>query len=110
MMFMNRWDIEEAKEQWGDHPVLSKATRLLYDLMTLTNRVSDGWHYWPKPGRAAQRLQILIEQGVAHQYDRTRPDVTESDLQRACTPIKALLTREAKTFAGRTLRFPKTPD
>lgn len=106
MAWMNQWEIEEAKQQCARHPILRKATQVLYDLMTLTNEVSDGWHYWPKPSRAASRLQELIQRGIERRFDDRLPDVTETELKRALTPIKSLMTRHAKDFGGRTLTFP----
>lgn len=95
MLFMNQWEIEEAKSRFATHPVLSKATRVLYDLMVLTNEVSDGWCYWPKPCRAAKKLQELIQRGQTFRG----PDVTEAELKAALPPIKSLLTRHTKEFA-----------
>jgi hypothetical protein len=107
MLYMNEWDIHEAVAQFRSHPVLSKATVLLLDLMTLTNAVSDGWPYWAKPCKAARQLQALIQRGEDRKFrDFDVPDVTMADLRRAVAPIKALLTREAKVFAGHRLTFP----
>lgn len=107
MLFMNEWDIEEAKHQCRNHPILSKATQVLYDLMCLTNEVSDGWPYWSKPCKAAKQLQELIQRHTQpYRYNDDVPEVTEADLKRALTPIKALMTRHAKDFGGRTLTLP----
>lgn len=83
MHFMNQWDIESAKEQYRNHPVLSIATQFLWALMEETNMHSDGWCYWPKPVRAADRLMTLIESG----------DGTITDLRRALVPIKTFYTK-----------------
>lgn len=108
MMFMNEGEVEEALNRHRNHAVLSKATRLLYDLMNLANSVSDGWCYWPKPCRAAKKLQELI-QGYEKAKRASYPpavEPTEADLKKAVAPIKAFLTREAKNLQGKTLNLP----
>jgi hypothetical protein len=104
MLFMNQWEIEMALQQHANHPILSKATKLLHDLMELTNSVSDGWHSWPKPCRAAKKLQEMIQNNRGRNSEFS--NLTEADLKKAIAPIKALLTREAKSFQGHTLNFP----
>ena len=107
MLFMNEWDIIDAQRQLAKHPILGKATTLLYDLMTLTNEVSDGWAYWPKPCRAARQLQALIQRGIEHQrYPRDTVVITDAELRKALAPIKAFLKREAHHLRGHTLTFP----
>ena len=108
MLFMNEWDIEQAVSLHRNHPILSKATKLLQDLMNLTNQVSDGWPYWSKPCRAARKLQELIQANDPRTKKWDAPEVTEADLKRAVAPIKTLLTKEAAVFAraGYTLSLP----
>lgn len=97
-MFMNEWDIEEAVRQHDDHPILGPATETLYNLMRWTNRHSDGWAYWPKPCRAARKLQELIQgDGSWEARYGERTDVTEAQLKAAYSPIKAFLTRQNAT-------------
>lgn len=97
-MFMNTWDIDQAIAMHRNHPVLSKATKLLGELRDLANATSDGWAYWPKPCRAAKKLQELIQQG--HPSKRNSypcpPDATEADLRKAIIPIKAFFTKHYK--------------
>lgn len=69
MLFMNRWEIEDAVNRYANHKVLARATRFLYEFMEQTNEVSDGWHSWPKPARAAAKLMKLIQSGC-NQYSR----------------------------------------
>lgn len=97
MKFMNEDEIAFAQYRHVNHPVLSRATTILYELMRLTNQVSDGWPYWNPPCRAARKLQELI-QGPPQ-------EATEAALKKAVVPIKALLTRKAKEFGGRTILF-----
>lgn len=94
---MNEYEVEDALRWFDedDQPNLIHAARVLYRLMRWTNTVSDGWAYWPKPSRAAQKLQALILAGRAQNRGNygDLTDVTEKELKAAFTPIKALLTR-----------------
>jgi hypothetical protein len=74
--------------------------------MYLANEVSDGWCYWPKPCRAAKKLQELIQANDVRSKKWDAPEVTEKDLKAAIAPIKAFMTREAKNLQGKTLDFP----
>ena len=99
MLFMNQWDIEDAV-RWAeaeDDPVMIAATRTLRNLMDWTNRNSDGWAYWPKPVRAAKRLQELIQ---AHHPFRSQwlDPVTVAEYKVALRPIKAFRTRQGADF------------
>ena len=96
MLFMNEWDIQEAMRLHARHPVLSKATSLLYALMILADSVSDGWPYWTKPCRAARKLQELIQANHPYTRKRDAPAPTEADLKRAVAPIKAFLKKNRK--------------
>lgn len=82
MLFMNAWDIVEARARYEHHPVLSRATTFLEWFANETNKHSDGWAYWPKPCRAAKRLQELIQSGNA----------TEAQYKAALVPIKRFFT------------------
>jgi hypothetical protein len=84
---MNEYEIEDAARRWADHPVLGPATRTLTSLVEWTNRNSDGWCYWPKPGRAASRLCELVE-AARRGTIPTRPEV-----RKAYRPLKAFRTR-----------------
>jgi len=59
-MQMNEDEIRESARRWHSHPVLGPATRTLESLMTAVNGCSDGWPYWQKPRRSADRLMELI--------------------------------------------------
>ncbi len=91
MLFMNRWDIEDAVRQHADDPILGPASRTLHNLMEWTDNNSDGWPYWPKPCRAAKRLQELF------QLRRVDP-VTVEEYKAALRPIKAFRTRQGADF------------
>lgn len=100
MLFMNEWEIDNAYRRYRDHPVLGPATITLCALRDATNACSDGWAYWPKPCRAARKLQELITGDPTRSYhDDERADATAAKLRAALAPIKALRTREsALTF------------
>lgn len=94
---MNRWEVEAAVEMHADHPILGPATQTLRNLMEWTDSHSDGWPYWVKPVRAANRLIELIEK--SHPYHWPREDVTLAEYKAALRPIKAFRTRQRADFA-----------
>lgn len=100
MLFMNTYDIEEAQIRYADHPVLGPATKQLAELERWTDANSDGWAYWPKPCRAAKRLQELI--GTTTDYldglDGRRAEITPEAYKAALRPIKAFRTRQGADF------------
>lgn len=93
MLFMNAYEIEAAYHQFHGDPVLGPATRTLLYLAAMANRCSDGWAYWPKPCRAAKRLQELIQLAQKQvRVDGTHGILAE-DVRRSYRPIKSFLTR-----------------
>lgn len=96
MMFMNEYDIDDARHRYRDHPVLGPATATLADLRDAVNKYSDGWAYWPKPSRAARLLQELIT--VCDRFDDERADATAERLRKAYGPLRAFRTREGIEF------------
>jgi hypothetical protein len=94
--FMNEWDIEEAQVRYSRHRIKRWAARIIKDLMNLTNTVSDGWPYWSAPCKSAAQLIAVVE-------DMENP--TEADLRKALSPIKAMFTRTAKAWGGKTINF-----
>jgi len=84
MNFMNASEVEWAMQKHKNHPILGKATKVLYNLMESVNTFSDGWHSWPKPCRAAGQLMTLIQ---------NPHDVTEDAYKKALTPIKRFCTK-----------------
>jgi hypothetical protein len=97
---MNRYEVEEAAARYAQHPVLGPATRTLHNLMDWTDANSDGWAYWPKPVRAADKLMTLIEgeDRAAARFDRERADATPAKLAAALRPVKAFRTRQNADF------------
>lgn len=70
-------------------PNLARAAVNLERLMYWTNSVSDGWCYWPKPCRSASKLIDLLE---SRRYSHD-DDITLTELRKALSPIKSMLTR-----------------
>jgi hypothetical protein len=99
-MFMNDYEIHSAQQRYGaqsGQPNLGKATDNLAALADWANANSDGWAYWPKPRRAAKRLQELIQAADKASRDYSTDgtaDITAADLTKALAPIKAFLTRQ----------------
>jgi hypothetical protein len=101
-MFMNELDVEDALSQYEDHDVLGPAVTTLHNLMQATNACSDGWAYWPKPQRAANKLMELVqrqqkvdrERYSMLEADRDLLAVTEREVHGAYGNLKAFRTRE----------------
>jgi hypothetical protein len=89
MRFMNTWEIDEKSHRHAGHPVLGLATRTLASLRDAADANSDGWCYWPKPARAAEKLMELIESGG---------EVTADQLVAAYRPLKSFRTRSGLKF------------
>jgi hypothetical protein len=113
VLYMNDHEVQYAKQRLpqvkdeGSRAVLTAAIKLLEDLIELTNSVSDGWAYWKKPCKAAQKLQELIQSGFPTNLNNFTPAVvTQAQLKAACSPIKAFMTREKENLQGKTLTFP----
>lgn len=103
MISMNRWDVEDAAELLQGDPVLGPASATLLSLMRWTDRNSDGWLYWRKPGNASRSLQALIPSRYEYgNYDYEAPSAAE--VRKAYGPIKAMATR-ARTKNGITDTF-----
>ncbi len=100
MRYMNEYDVDDTASRYGDHPILGPAVQTLVNLVRWTNRNSDGWAYWPKPCRAAAKLQEMIERDGTSRYrfDDEREDVTLAEYSAALQPIKAFRTREVADF------------
>jgi len=103
-MFMNEYDVVETLSRTADQldevPNMYAAARVLHALMEWTNANSDGWPYWPKPGKAANSLMVMFHNrsyALRFGHDREgKPlvDFTEADLALVLRPIKAFLRRQ----------------
>lgn len=98
MMFMNEYEIDDAADRYQGHPVLGPATVTLSALRDAADANSDGWAYWPKPARAARKLQELISGPVGSRFDDERADATSAQLRAAYAPLKAFRTRSGLSF------------
>lgn len=97
MRFMNEYDIEEALRftAVNELPTLRKGAEALSNLKNWTNSHSDGWPYWQKPVRSANKLMEALETARNSSYRGEEvKDLTDAELKRALSPIKAFLTRE----------------
>jgi hypothetical protein len=91
MNFMNDMEIDGALTRFQDDPILGAAAQTLANLRDVANRNSDGWAYWPKPARSANKLMTLL-QGASSYHDPI--NVTVAQVRAAYSPIKGFLTRE----------------
>jgi len=95
--WMNEYEVEDVQGQFdpAEFPNLASAARILGALVDWTNSNSDGWAFWPKPGRAASTLQGLLKDAQAMDRNGTLfDDVPARDLNRSLVGIKALLTKQ----------------
>jgi hypothetical protein len=95
-MWMNEWDIEDALRLTArlELPVARRAAEILSRLCYWTNNNSDGWPYWSKPSKAADKLMTALESAIGASRWDDNVDMTEAQLKAALTPIKAFLTRQ----------------
>ena len=91
MNFMNDFEIDEALVQFHNEPVLGAAAKTLANLRDVANANSDGWAYWPKPARSANKLMRLLQ--TARRSDGPWC-ATAAEVRAAYGPIKGFLTRE----------------
>lgn len=94
MSWMNEYDVESANIMAAEQhlPNLYRGTVILARLVAWTNSNSDGWPYWTKPSKASTNLMVLITDAKLFRGDAK--DVSEAELKRTFTPIKAFLTRQ----------------
>jgi hypothetical protein len=110
MLFMNRFEVQEMLQRLepDETPNLYAAAAVLARLIAWTDANSDGWAYYPKPARSAKNLIELLYARNAAAWDPRDPrDITEAELNAACRPIKAMLTRTGISGANETV-FPKS--
>ncbi len=104
-MWMNEMEVETAAERNAEHPVLGPATATLAALVEFTNANSDGWAYWPKPGRAAARLQEMIHAAGYRTTDPRYAEPTREAYKMALRPVKAFRTRWEHEHLGLSPAF-----
>ena len=88
MVFMNRWDIDEALARARPGSLQRVAAQILRDHADMADANSDGWCYWPAPCRAAKLLQLFVE--APDSADRTKRG---RELAKALAPVRAFYTR-----------------
>ena len=96
-MFMNQWDVEEARDYFAKDKVLAPATQYLYDFMQLINDISDGWAHWSHGRRCADALVKIIESAKMnrYRYDSNYVPPTRKDVVDACKKIeRTILTNK----------------
>jgi hypothetical protein len=92
---MNEDDIDEAVRRYEPGSNRAYLTAVVSALRDWTNGNSDGWAYWSKPYRAANRAMALIESTTWEEtMRREQEDATDAEVAAALRPIKAFLTRE----------------
>jgi hypothetical protein len=97
MMFLNEHEVQEARRFFDDDdtPNLRAGAEALAALVAWTNSNSDGWPYWSKPSRAAQRLMTTLHDARQPWYRGSEvKDISPAMLAAVLRPIKAFLTRE----------------
>lgn len=106
MRFMNDYDIQQARSRYGRGETPNRlALAIVVDrLAEWADNHSDGWAYWPKPCRAAEKAIVLIESTAYPEYERRQhEDITDSEMLDAVRPIKAFLAREKVSATDREL-------
>jgi hypothetical protein len=95
MTWMNEYEIEEALRYTAinELPNLRRGAEVLSALKEWTNDHSDGWPYWQKPARAANKLMDHLQTAMRKRWGEEE-DITDAELKAALSPIKAFLTRQ----------------
>lgn len=99
-MMLNEYEITEAWHFAGTNnlPNLRRGALILSRLRGWTNQNSDGWAYWAPPSKASARLQTALQEMMRTHY-RDVQDITEAELRKMLSPIKAFLTRRGVDHA-----------
>jgi hypothetical protein len=103
MKYMNDYDLDNAIRRFarGETPNRLALALTVANLADQTNNVSDGWAYWPKPCRAAEKAISLIESTSYPEYERReREDITDAELAAAVRPIRSFLTRHRDIYSA----------
>lgn len=97
MLFMNDWDLQQARRRFTQDTVPNRLALVMVvdNLREWANENSDGWAYWPLPCRAAKNAMELIQSTAYPEYERRQhEDITDEEMHAAVRPIKAFLTRQ----------------
>lgn len=100
-MWMNEYDIEDALRLTAhfELPNARRGAEILSRLKDWTNNNSDGWPYWQKPAKAADKLMTALQSSIQASRQSDNTDMTEAQLKAALTPVKAFLTRQGVEHA-----------
>lgn len=104
MTFMNEYDLDFARRRFTRAATPNRlALALVVDnLREWADTHSDGWGYWPKPSRAAQRaVAHIVSTTNAANAQQEAEDISDAAVRAAVRPIKAFLTRHGATAEDR---------
>lgn len=96
MRYMNDYDLDSARSRFTRASCPNRLALVLVvdNLREWADTVSDGWAYWPKPARAADKAMALIESRTNREnQEQEANDITDAEMLAAVRPIKAFLTR-----------------
>jgi hypothetical protein len=98
MRYMNDYDLEQARRRFTGLTMPNRLALVMVvdNLREQTDMVSDGWAYWPKPRRAADKAMALIDSSTFS----VREDITDAEMRAAVRPIKSFLTRHAHVYSA----------
>jgi len=102
-MWMNEYEVDECLRHFhpSEVPNLAKGAQVLASLVEWTNSNSDGWPYWRKPANAAKNLMDALHMATQAYYRGTMAqDMTDAQLAKVLSPIKAFLTRQGVDHAS----------
>ena len=101
MRFMNDFDLDSARRRFTRSGVVPNRLALVLvvdNLREWADDHSDGWAYWPKPARAADKAMSHIDSTAYPEYQRREDeDITDAQMKDAVRPIRAFLTRHGAT-------------
>lgn len=106
MKYMNDFDLRMAQRRFVGRgtPYRSALVFTVEELKDWVDLNSDGWAYWRKPLRAAQRAISLIESTTYEEDNRrAREDISLEEFKAAIRPIKSFLTRQNVSEVDRKL-------
>lgn len=117
MRFMNDYDLDQAVSRFtrATKPNRLALALVVRNLAEWADNHSDGWAYWPKPARAADKAMALIESRTwAENEAQEAEDITDAQMREAVRPIRSFLTRtgasaEAKERILRAVDAPTDP-
>lgn len=97
-IFLNEYDLQTLDNLFGENasnPNNARAVRTIVNLARWTDDNSDGWAYWAKPRNASAKLaQRLYDLQMEYLKGDDVADITDAELAKLLSPIKAFLTRQ----------------